>query len=114
MAIPFREILRGLPQAEQDAIAARSAELVAEYLSLAELRRDRAISQTSMAERLGIKQENVSRMERRDDLLVSTLSSYVAAMGGELRLVAEFPDRDPVVLSGLGAGTPLNLKPRDS
>ena len=44
-------------------------------------------------------QENVSRLERRADLLLSTLSSYVAAMGSRLRLVAEFPNRRPVTVT---------------
>ena len=56
-----------------------------------------------MASDLGINQENVSRIERRTDLLISTLSGYVEAMGGRLRLVAEFPDRPPVTLTGIGA-----------
>jgi hypothetical protein len=52
-----------------------------------------AFTQERMAELMGVEQENVSRLERRADLLLSTLSSYVAAMGGKLRLVAEFPCR---------------------
>jgi hypothetical protein len=43
----------------------------------------------------------VSRLEKRSDLLLSTLRKTVEAMGGSLSLVAEFPDRDPVVLSGI-------------
>ncbi len=56
-----------------------------------------------MAKELGINQENVSRIEKRADLLISTLGSYVEAMGGKLRLVAEFPDRPPVVITGIAA-----------
>lgn len=51
--------------------------------------------------KLGIKQENVSRIEKRSDLLISTLSDYLEAMGGKLNLVAEFPDRPPVTLTGI-------------
>jgi transcriptional regulator with XRE-family HTH domain len=101
MAIPADDVLKKLPEDEQRAIAARARELVAEYLTLQDLRKARALTQERMAALLGIKQENVSRLEKRSDLLLSTLSSYVAAMGGRLRLVAEFPDRPPVVLSGL-------------
>jgi hypothetical protein len=54
-----------------------------------------------MAELLGVKQENISRMERRADLLLSTMSSYIEAMGGKLKLVAEFPERNPVVIKNL-------------
>ena len=53
------------------------------------------------AKTLGIKQEGVSRIEKRSDLVLSTLRSYVEAMGGELRLIAEFPDRPPIALSGV-------------
>jgi hypothetical protein len=56
-----------------------------------------------MAEVLGIGQESVSRLEKRSDLLLSTLRGYVKAMGGELRLVAEFPNRPPILLKGFAA-----------
>ena len=55
------------------------------------------------AESLGIGQERVSRLEKRSDLLLSTLRSYVEAMGGNLQIVAQFPDRPPIVLTGLTA-----------
>ncbi|MDN5869163.1 MAG: helix-turn-helix domain-containing protein [Nitrococcus sp.] len=103
MAIPFDEILKKLPAEEQAAIEARSRELVAEYLTLQDLRKARALTQERMAELLNIKQENVSRLEKRTDLLLSILNSYVTAMGGKLRLVAEFPNRPSVVLTGLSA-----------
>ena len=54
-----------------------------------------------MAESLKIRQDSVSRLEKRSDLLLSTLRSYVNAMGGELKLIAEFPDRPAVVLKGI-------------
>lgn len=52
---------------------------------------------------LGIGQEGVSRLEQRSDLLLSTLRSYGEAMGGTLSIVAEFPNRKPVVLAGLSS-----------
>jgi hypothetical protein len=58
-----------------------------------------------MARALGITQDSVSRLERRSDLLLSTLRNTVQAMGGNLSLVAEFPDRAPVVLSGIAEPT---------
>lgn len=101
MAVPALEVLRRLPAEEQRAIEERSRELIAEYLTLQDLRKARELTQERLAERLGISQENVSRLEKRSDLLLSTLSGYVAAMGGRLQLVAKFPDRPPVVLAGL-------------
>lgn len=100
MAVPVDDVLKRLPLEEQAAIAARTRELIDEYLTLQDLRKARELTQERMAELLGIKQENVSRLEKRSDLLLSTLIGYVAAMGGRLRLVAEFPDRPPVELSG--------------
>jgi hypothetical protein len=54
-----------------------------------------------MAKTLGVTQDSVSRLEKRSDLLLSTLRKTVKAMGGNLSLVAKFPDRAPVVLSGI-------------
>ena len=56
-----------------------------------------------MAQALNISQDGVSRLEKRSDLLLSTLRSYIEAMGGKLRLVAEFPGRAPVVIAGVGS-----------
>ncbi|CAM5543269.1 helix-turn-helix domain-containing protein [Sphingobium scionense] len=85
--------------AQREAIDARAAELIAEEMTLRDLRQARKLTQERMAEMLGMEQENVSRLERRTDLLLSTLKSYVAAMGGNLKLVAEFPDRPSVTLT---------------
>ena len=72
-------------------------------MSLRDLRRTRKQTQVRVAEKLRINQENVSRLEQRSDLALSTLRGYVAAMGGKLSLVVEFPDRPPVALTGLAA-----------
>ena len=84
-------------------IEAMTAELVVEEKSLRDLRRAFALTQEHLAEVLGVRQESVSRLEKRSDLLLSTLRSYVQAMGGELHLVAQFPNRPPVLLKGLAA-----------
>ena len=81
---------------------ARTAQLIAEEMTLRELRHARKLTQVRMAKRLGITQDSVSRLEKRSDLLLSTLRKTIQAMGGNLSLVAEFPDRAPVVLSGIG------------
>jgi DNA-binding XRE family transcriptional regulator len=61
-------------------------------LTLPRLRVLRGLSQTELAQRLQINQGAVSRLERRDDMLVGTLRNLIAAMGGELQLLARFPD----------------------
>ena len=95
------ERLDKLPPARRKKVEARARELVAEEMSLQDLRKARKQTQVRVAKELGINQENVSRIEKRSDLLLSTLSGYVEAMGGKLSLVAEFPDRPPVVLTGI-------------
>lgn len=103
MAISLDDKMKKLRTADRKKVEARAAALIAEELSLRDLRRARAKTQTSVARTLGIKQEGVSRLEQRSDLLISTLRSYVEAMGGELLLIAEFPDRPPVHLAGIAA-----------
>jgi DNA-binding XRE family transcriptional regulator len=101
MTVSLEKMLERLPPARRAKIAARAREIVAEAKTLQELRRARALTQQRLAKRLGIKQDGVSRIEQRSDLLLSTLREYVAAMGGQLELVARFPDRAPVALTGL-------------
>ncbi|HEY2933222.1 MAG TPA: helix-turn-helix domain-containing protein [Acidobacteriota bacterium] len=84
-------------------INARFADLIAEEMSLRDLRQAHKLTQERIAETLGIGQDGVSRLEKRTDLMISTLRSYVEAMGGRLSIVAEFPDRNPVVVSGLAS-----------
>ncbi len=93
-------------------LEARAEELITEEMTLRELRRARKLTQVRMAKTLGITQDSVSRLEKRSDLLLSTLRKTVEAMGGNLSLIAEFPDRKPVVLSGIAEGAPH--KPRNS
>jgi transcriptional regulator with XRE-family HTH domain len=103
MAINVNDVIASLPAERQAKIKARAAELMAEEMTLQDLRKAREFTQIRMGELLNMRQENVSRLERRADLLVSTLQSYVAAMGGELSLVVEFKDRPPVKISGLAS-----------
>jgi DNA-binding XRE family transcriptional regulator len=61
-------------------------------LALAELRADRGLTQTAVAEKLGVTQANISRIEHEEDLYLSTLRGYLAALGAELEVNAVFPD----------------------
>ncbi len=97
------EIIGKLPEARRRKVEERARALIAEEMSLRDLRKARKWTQVRVAKELGINQENVSRIEKRSDLLLSTLSGYVEAMGGTLRLVAEFPDRPPIALAGIAA-----------
>ena len=101
MSTNVNEKIKKLSPAQRKKVEARADELIAEEMTLRELRHARKLTQVRMAKTLGITQDSVSRLEKRSDLLLSTLRKTVQAMGGNLSLVAEFPDRAPVVLSGL-------------
>ena len=119
MATTLQDKMKAVGPERREKIEARAAELIAEEMALRDLRKAHHLTQQRMAEFLGIgrrgarrmahaelarnRQEGVSRIEKRSDLLLSTLASYVEAMGGHLRLVAEFPDRPPVALTGFSA-----------
>lgn len=95
------DIIKKLPATHRKKVEARAARLIAEEMTLRDLRRARKLTQQRIAKSLQIGQEGVSRLEKRSDLLISTLRGYVEAMGGRLSLVAEFPNQPPVILSGL-------------
>lgn len=101
MARTLDEVIGSLPLDQQQEIATKAAQLIEEEMTLRDLRKAHELTQTRMAEALHISQDGVSRIEKRSDFLLSTLRSYVEAMGGQLRLVAEFPDRKPVIIAGL-------------
>jgi DNA-binding XRE family transcriptional regulator len=101
MSKPFRELIRDWPEERRSCVEARARELIAEEMTLRDMRKARSLTQVQLAKTLGIGQEHVSRIEHQSDMLLSTLAGYVRAMGGDLRLIAEFPDRQPVVLARL-------------
>src|SRR5580698_3444554 len=101
MPITLKDKMKELSPAQRRKVKARAAQLIAEEMTLRELRHARKLTQVRVAKTLGISQDSVSRLEKRSDLLLSTLRKTVKAMGGSLSLVAEFPDRAPVVLSGI-------------
>jgi DNA-binding XRE family transcriptional regulator len=103
MAASLEDKLARLPGERRAKVDARAAELIAEEMTLRDLRRALDRTQVHLARELGVKQETVSRLEKRNDMLLSTLRSYVEAMGGELDLIAKFPDRPPVRLKTLAA-----------
>jgi transcriptional regulator with XRE-family HTH domain len=102
----LEQIRKELSPARRKKVEARAAELIAEEMTLQELRRARKLTQVRMAKKLGVSQDGISKLEKRSDLLLSTLRKTVEAMGGRLSLVAEFPDRNPVVLSGIAENEP--------
>jgi predicted transcriptional regulator len=93
MATRLDDYLTRLPEKERQAVATRAAELIAEEATLRQLREARERSQANVAKTLHINQAAVSKLERRTDMYLSTLRSYIEAMGGTLEIVARFPDQ---------------------
>lgn len=101
-------IRKEMTPARRRRIKARAAEIMAEEMTRQQLRRARTLTQVRMAKKLGMTQDGVSRLEKRTDVLLSTLRAYIEALGGKLSLVAEFPDRNPVILSGIAEDDPAS------
>jgi transcriptional regulator with XRE-family HTH domain len=112
MPVNVNEIIRKLSPAERKKVEHRAAEIIAEEMSLRDLRKARKLTQTRVAKTLGITQDSVSRLEKRSDLLLSTLRKTVKAMGGDVRIIAQFPDRSPVFLSHLAEERPRRKSSR--
>jgi len=99
----LNDYLKQLPLKRQKKIEARAREIRAEELSLQELRKALRCSQETVAEILGVKQAEISKMERRTDMYLSTLRRYIEAMGGQLDLVASFPKLKPIRIRELSS-----------
>ena len=99
MPANIRTKFQKLISAQRKKLHVRAAQVMSEEMSLRDLRKARKLTQARVAKVLGITQDSVSRLEQRSDLLLSTLRKTVKAMGGDVRIVAEFPGRAPVVLS---------------
>ena len=76
--------------------------LKAEYLTLQELRKARQLTQEQVASELKISQHGVSKLERRADMMLSTLRGYIEALGGKMNITVEIPGHPSVSISGLG------------
>lgn len=89
-----------------DASDLRTKELLDEFDTLQKLRKARALTQENIALKMGKKQVSIAQLEKRSDLLLSTLREYVRALGGELDLVVRFKGHNPVLLAGFADEAP--------
>ena len=89
----FSDLVAKLPRERQVRIG-RLAKKMRQDMDLAQLREARALSQAALGEILHVEQPAVAKLEKRADMYVSTLRRFIEAMGGELEIVAKFPDRD--------------------
>lgn len=97
MAKKLEQLLADLPEQRRVAVEVRAGNLA----TLKDLRHAVEQTQQDMAATLGVGQDTISRLEKRSDMLLSTLRRYVEAMGGTLELVAQFPNRQPIVIEHL-------------
>ena len=93
---PFSELTKDFTPARRRRVDELKTELLAE-MPLHELRRARALTQRDLAELLKVNQPAVSKLEQRADAYVSSLRSYIEAVGGKLKIVAEFPEGDVAI-----------------
>ncbi|HHU0101978.1 TPA: helix-turn-helix domain-containing protein [Legionella pneumophila] len=101
MTRSLNDKMNSLSKERQELIQKRANQLIAEEMTLRDLRLALEKTQEDLGEILHMKQDGISRLEKRSDMLISTLNKYISAMGGSLKLMAEFPDRAPVEIHGI-------------
>lgn len=102
MSKTLEEMMGRLSEQDRADVEVRAAELIAEETTLQSLRKNQQMTQAGLAAALGVDQGEISRIEQRSDLLLSTLQRHIHGMGGKLSLVVEMPNKKPVFLTGLG------------
>ena len=93
---PFSELTKDFTPERRQRIEAMKSELLAE-MPLHELRRARALAQRDLAESLNVNQPAVAKLEQRANVYVSSLRSYIEAVGGRLKIIAEFPEGEVAI-----------------
>jgi len=101
MGKTLKEKLEQLPLERQQKIAEESNFLIAEEMTRQQLRLALKLTQEQMSKLLQIDQGNVFQMEQNTDLMLSILRKNITDLGGDLKLVVEFPNRPQVTLSGI-------------
>lgn len=101
MGVAFDKFMDRFTADERAQIDAHAETLIADEMSLRELRKALGKTQAQLARKLKKPQATVSRVERQSDMLISTLDKVVHALGGRVRIVAELPGRKPLLLTGL-------------
>ncbi|MDU9389772.1 XRE family transcriptional regulator [Pseudomonas sp. zfem002] len=103
MSKTLDEVIDSLPADFRAEVEEYGQELIREEMTIQALRRELGITQECLAEQMEIGQANVSKVEKRSDMLISTLRNYVEALGGRLEVIVNIPGRRPVTLEGFGS-----------
>ena len=102
---PFSKLTENFTPERRQGIDAMKRELLAE-MPLHELRRAKSLTQQDLAKTLRVNQPAIAKLEKRADLYVSSLRSYIEAVGGKLKIVAEFPDGEVTITNFARVGEP--------
>ena len=96
MAKPFKNLKDKMSPESRARAEAKAHEVLTE-LALQDLRKSLNLTQEEIAKALEMRQASVSRLEGQDDMYISTLNRFVIALGGHLKLIAAFPDKEVVI-----------------
>ncbi|MDJ0731037.1 MAG: XRE family transcriptional regulator [Crocosphaera sp.] len=101
MTKTLAEMMSNFTPQEQAEIQGEADHLIAEEMILRELRKAYNLTQTEIAKNLVLEEDNISKLEKETDLLLSTLANYIERLGGTLKLVAEFPEKQTIIIKSL-------------
>lgn len=99
MATNAKDILKQMSAERRTKIQQRAEKLMAEYEALQELRKALGVTQEELADRLAVSQNSISGIESRKDMKLSTLMSYIKALGGDLEVTVRLEGQDPIKLT---------------
>ena len=106
---PFRERLAEMPKEQRERIEANAAATL-RAIHLAQLRKAMAMTQSGLAEKTGMKQGEISRIENHPETVqLRTMERYVRGLGGEIKIVANFPDGTQAEIP-IKAGKPVKSR----
>lgn len=92
MTKPYKLLRQNMSKKARAASTTKTEKMFKEIMALKELRTALQLSQKKLAATLSVDQANISQIESRTDMFISTLRNYIQAMGGELDIVARFPE----------------------
>jgi transcriptional regulator with XRE-family HTH domain len=113
MARNFKELYDKMSPESRARVEARVKEAIKE-MPLDELREARELTQNQLAQSLNVSQGAVSKVERRTDMYISTLRSYVRAIGGDLQIRAVFPEGEVLINQFADIAAKSNQPPEES
>jgi len=96
MAKPFKNLMEKMSQERRERIEDRAQDILI-GMALQELRQKLQMTQQQLADALNLNQAALSKMENQSDMHVSTLRRILSAMGGKLKIIAQFPDGEVVI-----------------